>query len=174
MNFINSFIMKTLRLFAAMTAITLFSMSAIAQPKENWKERIQSEKIAFITLELDLTPEEAQVFWPVYNQIEKNRGESQKAVMASYRALLEALKSDTATEKEIDKLLDEYLAAKLAQKNVGKDDVTKFRKVLPGKKVAKLYVAEENFRRNHLRNMKGGHNGQGHAKAPGHKPGPRK
>ena len=174
MNFINSFIMKTLRLFAAMTAITLFSMSAIAQPKENWKERIQSEKIAFITLELDLTPEEAQVFWPVYNQIEKNRDESQKAVRASYRALLEALKSDTATEKEIDKLLDEYLAAKLAQKNVGKDDVTKFRKVLPGKKVAKLYVAEENFRRNHLRNMKGGHNGHGHTNSPGHKPGPRK
>ena len=174
MNFINSFIMKTLRLFAAMTAITLFSMSAIAQPKENWKERIQSEKIAFITMELDLTPEEAQVFWPVYNQIEKNRDESQKAVRASYRALLEALKSDTATEKEIDKLLDEYLAAKLAQKNVGKDDVTKFRKVLPGKKVAKLYVAEENFRRNHLHNMKGGHNGHGHANAPGHKPGPRK
>ena len=174
MNFINSFIMKTLRLFATMTAITLFSMSATAQPKENWKERIQSEKIAFITAELDLTPEEAQVFWPVYNQIEKNRCESQKAVMASYRALLEALKSDTATEKEIDKLLDEYLAAKLAQKNVGKDDVTKFRKVLPGKKVAKLYVAEENFRRNHLRNMKGGHNGHGHTNSPGHKPGPRK
>ena len=174
MNFINIIIMKTLRLFAAMTAITLFSMSAIAQPKENWKERIQSEKIAFITLELDLTPEEAQVFWPVYNQIENRKGESQKAVMTSYKALLEALKSETATEKEINKLLDEYLAAKLAQKDSSKDDAAKFRKVLPGKKVAKLYVAEEKFRRNHLRNMKGGHNGQGHAKAPGHKPGPRK
>ena len=142
-----------------MTAITLFSMSATAQPKENWKERIQSEKIAFITMELDLTPEEAQVFWPVYNQIEKNRGESQKAVTASYRALLEALKSDTATEKEIDKLLDEYLAAKLAQKTSGKDDAAKFRKVLSSKKVAKLYVAEENFRRHHIRNFSGNHHG---------------
>ena len=158
-------------IIAAGTSIDSF---ANTRCEEDWKEKIRSEKIAFLTMEMNITPEEAQSFWPVYNQIEKNRGESQKAVMASYRALLEALKSDTATEKEIDKLLDEYLAAKLAQKNVGKDDVTKFRKVLPGKKVAKLYVAEENFRRNHLRNMKGGHNGHGHTNAPGHKPGPRK
>lgn len=31
-------------------------------------ERIEAEKIAFITKELDLTPAEAQKFFPVYNQ----------------------------------------------------------------------------------------------------------
>ena len=129
--------MKTFRLFAAITALGLFSMTAMAQPKGNWQDRIKSEKIAFITTELDLTPEEAQVFWPVYNQIEKKKQESQVAVKTSYRALLEALKSDTATDKEIDRLLDDYLAAKLAQKNLGKDDAAKYRKVLPSKKVAK-------------------------------------
>lgn len=166
--------MKTFRLFAVMTAVALFSITAAAQPKENWQDRIKSEKIAFITAELELTPEEAQVFWPVYNQIEKTAQEAQKAVMTSYRALLEALKSDTATDKEIDKLLDEYLAAKLAQKNLGKDDAAKFRKVLSSKKVAKLYVAEEKFRRHHIRNLNGGH--QGHDRRPeaGAKPGPRK
>ena len=30
-------------------------------------EEILSQKIAFFTQELDLTPEEAQQFWPVYN-----------------------------------------------------------------------------------------------------------
>lgn len=171
MNFINSFIMKTLRLFAAMTALALFSMTAMAQPKGNWQERIKSEKIAFITTELELTPEEAQTFWPVYNQIEKKAQESQQAVKTTYRALLEALKSDTATDKEIDKLLDDYLAAKLAQKNIGKDDAAKYRKVLPSKKVAKLYVAEEKFRRQHIRNFNGGAQGKHH---PGNKPGARK
>lgn len=149
--------MKTYRLFAVMTAITLFSIAAMAQPKGNWQERIKSEKIAFITAELDLTPEEAQVFWPVYNQIEKKKHESQQAVMTTYRALLEALNSETATDKEINKLLDDYLAAKLAQKNSGKDDVAEFRKVLSSRKTAKLYVAEEKFRRHHIRNFNGGH-----------------
>ena len=167
--------MKTFRLFAAMTALALLSMTAMAQPKGNWQDRIKSEKIAFITAELDLTPEEAQVFWPVYNQIEKKANESQQAVRASYRVLLEALKSETASDKEIDKLLDDYLAAKLAQKNLGKDDAAKYRKVLPSKKVAKLYVAEEKFRRHHIRNFNGGHPVQGgKPHAPGHKPETRK
>ena len=174
MNFIKRKIMKTSRLFTATAALALFAITAMAQPKENWQNRVKSEKIAFITAELDLTPEEAQAFWPVYNQIEKTKHESQKAVMTSYRDLLEALKSDTATEKEIDKLLDDYLAAKLAQKNLGKDDAAKFRKVLSSKKVAKLYVAEEKFRRHHIRNFKGNHPGPGGHPGQGNKPGPRK
>ena len=57
-------------IFIAMTA--LISATASAQPnipEDNWKKRMMSEKVAFFTVELDLTPEEAQKFWPVYNQI---------------------------------------------------------------------------------------------------------
>ena len=167
--------MKTLRFYAAaLAAFALLSiLNAQAQPthKHNgWQERIQSEKIAFLTVELNLSPEEAQVFWPVYNKIAAEKKELNKAVKTSYKALLEALNSDTATDKEIDKLLDDYLAAKQANKEAGKGDVKEFRKVLPSKKVAKLYVAEEKFRRQQLQKMRGNHNqGQHYGK-----PGPRK
>ena len=162
--------MKTLRFYAAaLAAFALLSISnAQAQPQHKnngWQERIQSEKIAFLTAELNLSPEEAQVFWPVYNKIAAEKKELNKAVKTSYKALLEALNSDTATDKEIDKLLDDYLAAKQANKEAGKGDVKEFRKVLPSKKVAKLYVAEEKFRRNQLQRMKGNHN-QGHKHGP--------
>ena len=131
---------------------------------------MQSEKIAFLTTELNLSPEETQVFWPVYNKIAAEKKELNKAVKTSYKALLEALNSDTATDKEIDQRLDDYLAAKQANKEAGKGDVKEFRKVLSSKKVAKLYIAEENFRRNQLQRMKGNHNqGQHYGK-----PGPRK
>ena len=167
--------MKTLRFYAAaLAAFALLSISnAQAQPQHKnngWQERIQSEKIAFLTAELNLSPEEAQVFWPVYNKIAAEKKELNKAVKTSYKALLEALNSDTATDKEIDKLLDDYLAAKQANKEAGKGDVKEFRKVLPSKKVAKLYVAEEKFRRQQLQKMRGNHNqGQHYGK-----PGPRK
>lgn len=38
--------------------------------KEGRSERIQSLKIAFITQKLELTADEAQKFWPVYNRYE--------------------------------------------------------------------------------------------------------
>ena len=149
--------------FTLIAVLALLSFSNIqAQPKQkcNWQEKMMSEKIAFITMELQLTPEEAQVFWPVYNQIAQEKKASQKAMMTAYRTMVKALEEGTASDKEISAMLDDYLAAKQAHKEASKDDADKYRKVLPAKKVAKLYVAEENFRRHHIRNFKGGHKGQ--------------
>ena len=46
-------------------------VSADAQPNPSgdWKEKMQSSKIAFLTMEIGLTPAEAQNFWPIYNTI---------------------------------------------------------------------------------------------------------
>jgi len=165
-----------------MAVIALLSITNIqAQSKKSeWQEKVMSEKIAFITTELELTPEEAQVFWPVYNQVTKENNESHKAMMAAYRAMTKAIEEGTASDKEIGQLLDEYLAAKQKNNNAGNDDVEKYRKVLPAKKVARLYIAEENFRRHHIRNFKSGHkglgvgNGSGRPVQGGGKPGARK
>lgn len=163
--------MKTLRLYAVALAAFALLTNIQAQPKKpgNWQDKMASEKIAFITMELELTPEEAQVFWPVYNQVEKEKQELQKCVRESYKALLQALNTEDATDKDIDKLLNEYLAAKQARKEADKDDASQYRKVLSSKKVAKLFIAEENFRRHHIRNMKGGHQGHPEGKPKGWK-----
>lgn len=153
--------MKKSVLLAAMVLLSISNIHAQSRKQGEWHQRMMSEKIAFITTELELTPEEAQVFWPVYNQLANKKHEFHKTVKDSYAALTKALKEGTVSEKEIDRLLDEYVAAKQAQKEAGKGDVAEFRKVLPGKKVAKLYIAEEDFRRHHIRNMKGGHQDNG-------------
>src|ERR1035438_10239486 len=41
------------------------------EPNDPRVEKVQSLKIAFITQKLQLTPEEAQRFWPVYDQYQK-------------------------------------------------------------------------------------------------------
>ena len=163
--------MKSLKVFAAaLAAFALLSITNVdAQPKkEGWQDKMKSEKIGFITIELNLTPEEAQVFWPVYNEIANRKAELQKQVRDSYKALLKALNEEGATDQDLNKLLDNYLAAKQAVQDAGKGDAAKYRKVLPGKKVAKLYVAEEKFRRQNIRNL-GGHKPQGgpHGKPQG-------
>ncbi len=43
-------------------------LSLIAQQEGGNEDAIESLKIAFLTKQLSLTPEEAQKFWPVYNQ----------------------------------------------------------------------------------------------------------
>lgn len=57
--------MKKFLLIASLAALPLLSL--IAQPPER-KEALQALFAAFVTRQLNLTPEDAQRFWPVYNQ----------------------------------------------------------------------------------------------------------
>lgn len=125
--------------------------TAQAQQKfdEGWKERVMSEKIAFLTVELNITPEEAQTFWPVYNKVEKELDQARFEVMKSYKALAEAIDAGKPS-KEVSSLLDKYLAAKTYQDKLDSATAEAYKKVLPVEKVAKLYVAEEKFRRQYI------------------------
>jgi hypothetical protein len=53
----------------------LISLSCIAQRQADPKmfEQIKAKKVAFITEEIGLTSLEAEKFWPVYNELEKQR-----------------------------------------------------------------------------------------------------
>lgn len=148
---------KIIYIVTASVLILTSAISAFAEERfqDNWKEKIMSEKIAFLTMEMGITPEEAQVFWPVYNQVDKERDEAIRSVFRSYKAVEDAVAAGKG-EKELSKLLDEYLAALKAQGEVEQKAYKEYAKVLPVEKLAKLYVAEEKFRRQHIRKLHGG------------------
>lgn len=143
-------------------SMLLCSMTASAHKNcnQDWKQKMMSEKIAFLTAEMDLTPEEAQVFWPVYNEVNKKNDEAMHKVFSTFKALEQAL-NEGKSEKEVQKLLDEYLKALDMQKEANKEAADKYKKVLPAEKVARLYVGEERFRRQHIRRL---HSKQGEGK----------
>ncbi len=134
-----------------------FTLSASAHKNcgEDWKKKIMSEKIAFLTAELGITPEEAQTFWPIYNEVNKERDAAVHKVFKAYKELEEALEAGKP-EKETNKLLDNYLEAQKAQREIEDKAAERFSKALPVEKLAKLYVGEEKFRRQHIRRMKAG------------------
>ena len=155
-------IVLSLALFAA---VLLFAQPqgkpGDEQRKKEW-ERLQSEKIAFITTELDLTPEEAQAFWPVYNQCWKEANAARKQMMDAFDAF-RGKKGDDLSEKELEEKLEAYIAASKAHNQVMSDWYPKFRNVLPVRKVAKLYQAEEAFQMRMINNLrKHGEKQQGH------------
>ena len=146
-------------LAAAMLA-GIGTASAHNSCKNDWKQKIMSEKIAFLTVEMGITPEEAQVFWPIYNEVSKKNDEAMHKVFTSYKALDQAL-NEGKDSKEIQKHLDAYLDAIEEQKEVNSDAADKYKSVLPVEKVARLYIGEEKFRRQHIRNL---HNKPGERK----------
>lgn len=131
---------------------TSLDINASNNCKEDWKKKMMSEKIAFLTIELDITPEEAQVFWPVYNQVETEKDQAMKNVFEAYVALERALENGKSG-KEAEKLLNDYLNAINKQNAILAEAVDKYKSVLPADKVAKLFVGEEKFRRQHIRRL---------------------
>ena len=128
--------------------------TAQAQQKtdDGWKERVMSEKIAFFTMELNITPEEAQVFWPVYNKVEKEIDQARHDVIRSYKNLAEAIDAGKSS-KEISTLLENYLQAKVTQDKLDNASAETYKGILPVEKVAKLFVAEEKFRRQYINKL---------------------
>jgi hypothetical protein len=111
-----------------------------------------SEKIAFLTMELNITPEEAQVFWPVYNKVEKEIDQARHDVIRSYKNLAEAIDAGKSS-KEISTLLENYLQAKVTQDKLDNASAETYKGILPVEKVAKLFVAEEKFRRQYINKL---------------------
>ena len=134
----------------------------------DWRERVRAEQVAFITSELDLTETEAQAFWPVYNDVQKQRRQAFQATGEAFKALTEGLDGNNAAA-----LLDKYLDAKKAGEKVEADAVARYKKVLPVSKVAKLLLAEEKFRQNQIHRLgQGGPGRPGSGNRPGNRPQP--
>lgn len=125
------------------------------QQHEDWKKKMMSEKVAFFTVKLDLSTEEAQKFWAVYNEVEKEKDKAREEVIKAYFELEKAVEAGKS-EKELASLLDRFAEAKEEQAEIDSKSDEKFRKVLPVAKVAKLYLCEEEFRRQYIRRLHGG------------------
>lgn len=158
------------RFFMSAAVMLLAAMAvANAQPHhrcgQDWRDRVRSERVAFLTAEMNLTPAEAEDFWPVYNRIQQERRDAQKEIMEAYKSL-EALVDEGVSGKAMAEATDRYLAA-IGQKNkVCGKGYEELMKVLPPDKVAKMFVAEERFRRDQIHRL---HHDDGPVPArPGH------
>lgn len=147
-----SYIKKIIIITAALVfgAVNAFANN---EAKEEWKEKLQAEKIAFLTMEIGLTPQEAQVFWPVYNEINEEKDQAMYEAIKYYWEMSKAIEAGKP-EKEIKTLLDKYLEAQEKQRKIDNDAADKYKKVLPTAKVAKLYIGEEKFRRLNIRKLR--------------------
>lgn len=146
--------MKRFLFFAVILLAATVSVNAQPHQRcgEDWRDRFRSEKVAFLTAEMNITPDEAEKFWPVFNQLQEESNAAQKEVMDAYREL-EAAVAEGKTGKEMDSALDRYRDAVKKRHEISDSACEKLKKVLPVEKVAKYYVSEEKFRREQIHRL---------------------
>ncbi|MFH4967349.1 hypothetical protein V8G61_04005 [Gaetbulibacter sp. M240] len=121
----------------------LLGLGVIAQPN---RDQIRSLKVAFITERLNLTPKEAQEFWPVYNAYDDRMV---KIKFEELRGIRRAIKKNVETVDDVEAkiLLDNLVNAenKLHEQKVGL--IISLKKVISPQKILLLKIAEEDFNR---------------------------
>ena len=119
-------------ILSILTLFLILSAAAFAQDSAKKKgdkvrepgQRVEALKIAFITRKLDLSTEEAQKFWPIYNK---------------YSAELRKVRVDARLNKEAEIETEEKIL------NIRKRYNTEFAKALPAEKVNAFFKAEKEF-----------------------------
>lgn len=111
------------------------------------KEQIKSLKVAFITNELSLTPEESAKFWPLYNAFEDKQHDIRKVKLKNLIDKTDDSSIDKLSEKEASSILSQLENTDEELFLLKKKFIASLKGVLPSVKILKLKKAEEDFSR---------------------------
>ncbi|MDO5989650.1 sensor of ECF-type sigma factor [Flavivirga amylovorans] len=132
------------------TLLFFFLLNTSAQQN---REKIKALKISFITEKLDLTEQEAQKFWPIYNNYYKA---TSKIRHEDIRDIRREIKKDisTLTDKRAKELITKLNDVEIALHKQRIELSSKLLKIMPPKKIILLKIAEDDFKRKMLERYK--------------------
>jgi len=143
-------------LFLATTAITLLAQEDDGPPPPISKERLQeikAQKSAFITQRLQLTPEQARSFWPIYDQYESEMAALRQDMRTDRK---EVKQGGEMSEADAAKAIAEDLDNRQRQLDLRKKYVEQFKQHIGAVKTLALGRAEHDFNRELLKRMRPG------------------
>lgn len=136
--------MKKLSLLILITGLSFALFAQSGKLSDERRKEFEAQKVAFFTQEMELTPEEATKFWPLYNEMQqKLRVENNKVRDLTCHKEKDA---SVVTDQQAAKNLQTIIAAEQAIQDIKKEYFGKLTKALSAKKVWMMIEAEHKFR----------------------------
>jgi hypothetical protein len=132
--------MKKSILFTLLVFLIIGS-NAFAQRPQLDQEKLQSARIAFITTRLDLKPEQAEKFWPIFNQYNDQREKTMRQISELGRGI------ETVSEEEAKSRVQQRLKFQSDLLEKEKSFVNDIAKVLSFKQILMLNNIARDFNR---------------------------
>ena len=139
----------SIQYWALSLLLAAMSSAAMAQRHTHGSEQLESIRIALITERLALTPEAAQQFWPVYNQISDEFAKLKRESFYHQRAYT----ADSLTDEQAQKQITAYLNTKKQELALEEKAIAAYGKVLSPGQVMKLLKVERDFQHMMLKQL---------------------
>ena len=112
--------------------------------------QLENAKIAFITNRVSLTQDQAQKFWPLYNEFSARRRDLNRSGRLLRREVTEGM-----TDPEIRDNFNQAFAMRQQELNLEKEYFEKFQKAVSLRQVAQLFQAERDFTKEVIKRVAG-------------------
>lgn len=138
--------------------ITLCFPSTAQHKKSQRMKEIDSFRIAFYTQKMQLSTEEAQEFWPLFNEYSQKSHQIRSANKPNCRSILSSDNNDETkkTDQELLEISAKFIESQMEHARLYADYHEKFKKILSPEKLLRFYCAEQHFSKALLRKVKEG------------------
>lgn len=124
----------------------MLGIGSYSYAQESHRDRIKAYKTAYITQELDLSSKEAEKFWPIYNNYEKQIFSAKVLrVKEARKKINEQGGIDNLSNEEAEAALDKFLQNEKEVIRLKESLYKELSSVLSSVKMLKLYKAETDF-----------------------------
>ncbi|MFC6224550.1 hypothetical protein ACFP2F_14975 [Hymenobacter artigasi] len=146
-----SFLFRLLSLAAALLVLAPAAHAQNGARRGQRLGQLENAKIAFITNRVSLTQDQAQKFWPLYNEFSTRRRELNRSGRLLRRDVTEGM-----TDPQIRDNFTQAFNMRQQELNLEKEYFDKFQKVISLRQVAQLFQAERDFTKEVIKRVAGG------------------
>ncbi|MET4142533.1 hypothetical protein [Pedobacter sp. UYP1] len=131
----------------AIALLSCLPFLASAQRGEGKSKEIEVYKNTYLKEKLELTPEEAKIFWPIYNSMQSEQSELRQERRKNMISFRKSTEIENLSDTEVESLINNELNFKQKDLNIDRKYYNKLKSSLPIKTVGKYYRAEQTFKR---------------------------
>lgn len=133
-----------MRKVTILITVLSFAFSTTLKAQDDYprgKEKIRAAKVGLITNRLNLSEEQAKIFWVVYDEFDKKRSEIRKNI----RQMTAESRNITTSDDKILSDLKEVLSLKQKEVDLEKEYLSKFLKTINVRQLSELFKTEQLF-----------------------------
>ena len=139
----NNFKSETMKKTVFIFIMIIFPVVRVTAQNQNM-EKLNSYKIGFFTTKLNLTSAEAEKFWPVYNEYQKQKTQIQLGKVALIRNFNQ--NESTLSQNQLTEIGDKLVSSIVEESNLAVSFHKKLKEVLSPEKVIRFYQAENQYK----------------------------
>jgi Spy/CpxP family protein refolding chaperone len=119
-------------------------------PSQGQNKMVESARVAFISQRTNLTPAQAEKFWPVYNEFSNQKSDIRKNIRGIYRELNT---KPEQTSESLKQYLVQYNQLKQQELNLEKEYQQRYLLIITPRQLVDLMVAEHEFHKILIKKM---------------------